>query len=149
MYSPFKIDPSELQPVDHAAVRARINAAGVAYRERKAREVMAPLVSDQERQRIAELLAKYREVNCNPTPRVVIQEVAGKHGGRVEDMIGESRVHKIVLARQEAMYEIRRRFPLYSLPRIGRLFGDRDHTTALHGIKTHARRNNLTMAGTP
>jgi len=70
----------------------------------------------------------------------IMYEVAIKHGVRVSDLRGPSRTKRFVIARQEAMWEIRNRRPTFSLPQIGRLFGKRDHTTVLHGIRVHQKR---------
>lgn len=71
--------------------------------------------------------------------RDILVEVAQRHNLTVTELL--SRSHKRVIAwpRHEAMWEIRRRTKL-SLPQIGKLMGDRDHTTVLHGIKGHERR---------
>lgn len=65
----------------------------------------------------------------------IIYRVAQKHGVGVGDIRGTSRKPNLVLARQEAAYEIRMKRGL-SLPQIGVMLG-RDHTTVLHGIKRH------------
>ena len=65
----------------------------------------------------------------------IIYRVAQKHGVGVGDIRGPSRKPILVLARQEAAYEIRMKRGL-SLPQIGVMLG-RDHTTVLHGIKRH------------
>lgn len=49
-------------------------------------------------------------------------------------MIGLGRRREIVGKRQLIMWEIHREFGL-SFPQIGRLFGGRDHTTALHAYR--------------
>ena len=49
-----------------------------------------------------------------------------------QDIIGSSREREICRARWAAMLTLRRRG--YSLPRIGRAIGDRDHTTVMHGL---------------
>jgi chromosomal replication initiator protein len=49
----------------------------------------------------------------------------------VDDLCGQSRTHVLVTARQIAMYLCRELTDL-SLPKIGQLFGGRDHTTVMH-----------------
>ena len=49
----------------------------------------------------------------------------------VEDLCGSSRSRQLVTARQIAMYLCRELTEL-SLPKIGQLFGGRDHTTVMH-----------------
>lgn len=71
--------------------------------------------------------------------RAILRETADKHGLAVVDITGRCRKHHIVLARQEAMWRMRMETP-FSLPEIGRRMGGKDHTTVLHGIRTHQAR---------
>jgi len=73
------------------------------------------------------------------TPGQIIAEVAEKHGFTREDMESPCRRKPIALARQEAMWELRKRTSL-SLPHIGMFLGNRDHTTVMHGIRRHEQR---------
>jgi hypothetical protein len=66
--------------------------------------------------------------------RAIQEEVAAQYGVTRDDLIGKSRCAKHVTPRQFAMWRIKQETPL-SLPSIGRLFGGRDHTTVLHGIR--------------
>lgn len=77
------------------------------------------------------------------TAKVIRRAVASKHGMTLNDLDSACRYHRIVLARQEAMYLIARNCPSISFPRMGRLFGGRDHTTCLHGVLKHGDRNGL------
>ncbi|SJN46869.1 Chromosomal replication initiator protein DnaA [Microbacterium esteraromaticum] len=52
----------------------------------------------------------------------------------VDDLYGSSRSQQIAIARQIAMYLCRERTSL-SLPKIGQLFGNRDHTTVMYAYK--------------
>lgn len=52
----------------------------------------------------------------------------------IEDLYGSSRSQTIALARQVAMYLCREMTSL-SLPKIGQLFGNRDHTTVMYANK--------------
>lgn len=49
------------------------------------------------------------------------------------EMVSERRARPVARPRQVAMYLSRKLTP-YSLPNIGRFFGDRDHTTVMHAI---------------
>jgi chromosomal replication initiator protein len=60
--------------------------------------------------------------------------VADKFGIRVEEMWSERRARRVARPRQVAMY-LARELTSYSLPRIGRHFGDRDHTTVMHALR--------------
>ena len=66
--------------------------------------------------------------------RAVQEEVAQQFGITRADIIGPSRNTKHVAARQLAIWRVKQETPL-SLPAIGRHFGGRDHTTALHSIR--------------
>jgi hypothetical protein len=59
--------------------------------------------------------------------------VASEFGISVQAMISERRTANIVLPRQIAMF-LAKETTLRSLPEIGRRFGNRDHTTALHAV---------------
>jgi hypothetical protein len=66
--------------------------------------------------------------------------VAKKHGVKYSDLKSPRRQKHLVMARQEAMWLIRKECPGLSLPAIGRLFGGKDHTTVLHACRVHAKR---------
>ncbi|CCB75821.1 Chromosomal replication initiator protein dnaA [Streptantibioticus cattleyicolor NRRL 8057 = DSM 46488] len=61
----------------------------------------------------------------------IMAETAAYFGLTVEDLCGSSRSRVLVTARQIAMYLCRELTDL-SLPKIGALFGGRDHTTVMH-----------------
>jgi chromosomal replication initiator protein len=50
------------------------------------------------------------------------------------EMVSERRSHNVARPRQVAMYLARELTP-FSLPHIGRLFGNRDHTTVIHACR--------------
>lgn len=77
--------------------------------------------------------------------RDIIGQVGARHGVSIMEMKSERRNRKAVYARQEAMYLGVALTPL-SLPQIGRMLGDRDHTTVLHGIRVFAFRHGLPAA---
>jgi len=62
----------------------------------------------------------------------VFQEVAKFYDIEFDDITGRSRAQKVVLPRQVCMY-LSREETRASLPQIGRLLGNRDHTTVLYG----------------
>jgi chromosomal replication initiation ATPase DnaA len=72
--------------------------------------------------------------------RGIIAEVAERHGVTVEALIGERRFVGLVVARHEAMYEIAKQNHGFSYPSIGKVFGGRDHTSVLHGVRRHCKR---------
>ena len=65
------------------------------------------------------------------TAAVIMAQVAQYFSISVDDLCGQSRTHVLVTARQIAMYLCRELTDL-SLPKIGHLFGGRDHTTVMH-----------------
>jgi chromosomal replication initiator protein len=63
--------------------------------------------------------------------QLIMDEVADYFSLTVEDLCSPSRSRQLVTARQIAMYLARELTDL-SLPRIGKAFGGRDHTTVMH-----------------
>ena len=57
----------------------------------------------------------------------------------IDDLCGPGKTKALALSRQIAMYLCRELTDL-SLPRIGQMFGNRDHTTVMHADKKSARR---------
>ena len=66
-------------------------------------------------------------------PEEIIGATAAATGLSPVDLIGPSRRQPLVRARQTAMYLCRELTDL-SLPKIGRAFGGRDHTTVMHAL---------------
>jgi chromosomal replication initiator protein len=64
----------------------------------------------------------------------IIRATAASYGFSVDDLEGPSRRQPLVLSRQVAMYLCRELTDL-SLPKIGNLFGGRDHTTVMHAVE--------------
>ncbi|RWC25888.1 MAG: hypothetical protein EOS27_26925 [Mesorhizobium sp.] len=63
---------------------------------------------------------------------VIIAEVAREHNVRPADIIGPSRAERMVTARRAAMARVHVERPDLSSTTVGRLFGNRDHSTVLH-----------------
>jgi chromosomal replication initiator protein len=63
----------------------------------------------------------------------IINATAAAYGFTADDLRSPSRRQPLVLSRQVAMYVCREQTDL-SLPKIGALFGGRDHTTVMHAI---------------
>ncbi|MBI5711402.1 MAG: chromosomal replication initiator protein DnaA [Candidatus Eisenbacteria bacterium] len=79
-----------------------------------------------------EVLQNY--VNPEPdqlTPERILAAVAERFGVRSEAMCGQRRTRTVALPRQVAMY-LTRQLTELSLVEIGRMFGDRDHTTVMY-----------------
>jgi chromosomal replication initiator protein len=67
-------------------------------------------------------------------PQVIMEETADYFSLSTADLVSKSRSRPLTQARHIAMYLMRECTGL-SLVKIGEIFGGRDHTTALHGIK--------------
>lgn len=67
-------------------------------------------------------------------PNDIVSRTAEYFDLTVDDLIGQSRIQNIAAARQIAMYLCRDLTEL-SLPKIGDLFGNRDHTTVMYACK--------------
>ena len=67
-------------------------------------------------------------------PMEIVRAVADYFKITQEELFGKSRSQAIVIARQIAMYLCREKTTM-SLPKIGALFGGRDHTTVMYAIK--------------
>ena len=66
------------------------------------------------------------------TPQIIMETVADYYSISVADIIRQTRRREITVPRQIAMY-LTREMTNLSLPQIGQVFGNRDHTTVLHG----------------
>ncbi|MCA1832635.1 MAG: chromosomal replication initiator protein DnaA [Actinomycetota bacterium] len=82
-----------------------------------AKEVLSPLIAPEGSNEIR--------------PEMIVAECGTYFGIARSELIGPSRSRPLVQARQVAMYLCRELTPL-SLPKIGEIFGGRDHTTVLH-----------------
>ena len=67
-------------------------------------------------------------------PQLILEETASYFSLSTSDLVSKSRSRPLTQARHIAMYLMRECTGL-SLVKIGEIFGGRDHTTALHGIK--------------
>lgn len=91
------------------------------------------------REAMVNAVAALERHDTEETP-TAIARVALAHGVTVEEIMGEARDRRRSHARQHAYWEVRRLRPHLSLPQIGAIFGGRDHTTILHGIRQHEQR---------
>lgn len=88
-----------------------------------------------------------KKVRKEVTAQVIMQAVANYYSITVDDLIRPTRRREISVPRQIAMY-ITRDLTNLSLPQIGQVFGNRDHTTVLHGCNqiANAIKNDPSMA---
>lgn len=68
------------------------------------------------------------------TPQLIVSIVGEHCGVPAKDILGEKRRPDLVQARQIAMYLCRELLG-HSYPVIGRMFGGKDHSTVMHGVK--------------
>ena len=76
---------------------------------------------------------EWRNRMANP-PKAYLKDRCRELGIRYAVMVGKDRRREISDARQLLMWEIHKQFGM-SFPAIGRLFGGRDHTTALYSVR--------------
>lgn len=84
---------------------------------------------------------------AKPTMLSIAEGVAEAYGISLDDLRSPSRLRRISHPRQEAMYLMRQVLwpdgtPRYSTTHIGQFF-NRDHTTAIFGIRAYKKRSNL------
>jgi chromosomal replication initiation ATPase DnaA len=65
--------------------------------------------------------------------------ICGHFGITLTDMLSRRRDHKVMIPRQIAMYFCRH-LTRRSLPEIGRMFGDKDHSTVHHAVRRTEQR---------
>jgi chromosomal replication initiator protein len=74
------------------------------------------------------------EINKEVTPEVIKRVVAEYYNIEVSKLASSTRRRPVVLARQISMF-LTKQFTDQSLKAIGRMFGDRDHTTVIYSIR--------------
>lgn len=71
--------------------------------------------------------------------RRIIDLIARMHGVKYAQVMSKSRNYAVTNARQAAMCALKEAYPVWSLPKVGGVFG-RDHTTALHAMQRRGYR---------
>lgn len=90
------------------------------------------------RKLISKLLLEYSysmPVDKRSAKEIIIEVLEMFPGVNFRDVQGPTRTLRVVRARQVAMCELAEQRPDLSMPVIGSIFGDRDHTTVLHAIR--------------
>jgi chromosomal replication initiator protein len=90
-----------------------------------------PLTKELAQEALKDVLRTEEQV---VSPSEIIKSVAMHYGLKPAEMRAKTKREPIVFPRQVAMYVLKETTAL-SLPEIGRLFGDKHHTTALHAIR--------------
>jgi chromosomal replication initiator protein len=93
-------------------------------------------------QSLADILPKDSKHVATPTPKAIMTIVANYFGIDVEGLKGKRRDKNTALARQVTMYLLRERNHC-GLAEIGKMLGDRDHTTIMHGCEKIAAELNV------
>lgn len=104
--------------------------------------VEAPLRPKLYRAHDAHIIAwqRWKAADGSPLKNYIVQR-CDEIGIPYDVMVSARKTNDVAIPRQMLMWEIKNIVkPTASYPEIGRLFGGRDHTTALHGIRKHERR---------
>lgn len=80
------------------------------------------------------------EIRPRASWRELVARVAVWHGVGVEDITGPRRFRRIVAARFDAVVAVHKAYPNLSSPRLGALFGGRDHSTILSALRRRGMR---------
>ncbi|MDQ4098304.1 MAG: chromosomal replication initiator protein DnaA [Actinomycetota bacterium] len=111
-----------IRELEGALLRASAYASlnRVALSPSVAEEVLGQLIGGSDSRRI--------------TPKMILDATSEMFGHPVEELCGKSRSRPLVQARQVGMY-VFRELTDFSYPAIGRVFGNRDHTTVMHAVE--------------
>ena len=136
---------------DYAAIRRRL-MGGVKVKTKPAAAIVAvvPTITTRRNFRPEKLkfhdahvkaFRRWQSISTNGPCSAHILKRCAEEGIPYELMAGPSRKRAITDFRQKLMWEIKTIVkPSITWPELGRLFGGRDHTTALHGVRAHAAR---------
>lgn len=115
----------------------QIVAAPVTYkRPSRARPAPSLLSPEESRERA---LDRFRNRGMPAWARRVVEEVANRSGVSLEMIASDRRFHSVVHARDEAIYALKDRRAVLSMPMIGKWF-NRDHTSIMYSIACHSER---------
>ena len=136
-------DSTELEIMSEPAVRrAKLRAAVILAEQCVTAEIQANRLAEEQRQWLHYIHIVGQSFN-SPNKRSVIkavQRAVCKHYGVSHaDLISSRRTAHVIRARQVAMY-LAKILTAKSLLELGRQFGDKDHTTVLHGVNRITRR---------
>jgi len=120
---------------------ARMAAQRLAWEARAAKQAEAERRKELAREKALAYAAELRAagVKYRPSVRSIEAKACRIFKLTRADLRSNRRHRRTVFARQFVMYWSYR-LTLFSLPQIGRLLGDRDHTTVLHGVRSYPMR---------
>lgn len=104
--------------------------------DRKLKEEVERIIERRIKQG-AKDIADINRIQGPPLPHIV-QTIADVTGVSIGDLCGPRRQRKLAWPRFLGFHIVRVTRPDLSLPRIGHLFGGRDHTTVIHGLRKMA-----------
>lgn len=124
---------------------AMVAAGHVSIPSVREAELAAELEAARERnatleQQLKQVLSPAPHIPTMVRAKAIMVDVAKKHAISLAEMKGPRRHKYLVLARQEAMWRMKHECPHLSYPQIGRLVGNRDHTTVLYACRAHEKR---------
>ncbi|MFB0491249.1 chromosomal replication initiation ATPase DnaA [Methylobacterium sp. OAE515] len=129
LWSPRRIEPTREATRTHALVDAQRACEQREAEVRRQAELEAVAEMDELVFQVLDPEQLARE------PRRIIAQVAVAFGLTHADVVGPSRTAPVLRARLAAIAAVREAHPDWSLPRLGRAFGGRDHTTMLHALR--------------
>lgn len=135
--------PLAAPPVATKPVAPKPTAKVVLPFRKPAAELPPPSINAAAKEAIREIsrakhLAFLASIRISTAPMPVLSligRVAAWHGLTAEQIIEKCRKRNRVAARADCIAAVKSAYPKMSLPRIGQLFGGRDHTTILHNLR--------------
>ena len=89
-----------------------------------------PITLDLGEKALKDTIENQREI----TPSFILDTVADHYNITVEEILSKKKNKEIALPRQICMY-LCRKYTNESLQNVGRILGNRDHTTVMHGFE--------------
>jgi chromosomal replication initiator protein len=109
--------------------------AHVRQYQKLVRDFMAELAAEMRAGQDENSMMLNKPSNITPARDIVEDVLQHFPGITLADLKGQRKARCYTVPRQIAMYQLSVRRKDMSLPMIGRFFGNRDHTTALHAIR--------------
>lgn len=93
----------------------------------------------QNEPQVIDAVSQYRQIVVYPalkgTAKEYVMRRSDELGVSFADIIGPRRRHDLIEARHQLIGEVYLRFPNLSLPQLGTLFGNRDHTSIYSALR--------------